>query len=178
MPATTKRTTDIQPATPDFQEVINLLAVLTEACNRIADIEAASNTGFLEIIDDYKKEFAQCQEARNKAEAALETICRSHPEWFVTAKSIKTPYGKVSFRATEHLEVTNEEATVRLIRAHLPKPLDYLRLVEEPNLESLEALDDSTLEKLMIRREKGESFSATPAKVDFGEAVKKSEARK
>jgi hypothetical protein len=175
MPPTTKRTTDIAPATPDFQEVINLLAVLTEANNRMLDIEAASNTEFLEIIDDFKKEFAQCQEARTKAEAALETICRSHPEWFVNARSIKTPYGKVSFRATARLSIANEEATVRLIKAFKPKPHDYIRLVEEPNLEALEALDDADLEKLMIKRERGESFSATPARVDFGEALKKSE---
>mgnify|MGYP006921313696 FL=1 len=37
-----KRTTDQAPATPEFQNVIDLLAVLTEASNRLADIEAAA----------------------------------------------------------------------------------------------------------------------------------------
>ena len=168
-----RRTTDEQPASPDFQEVVNLLAVFTEAANRLADIEAAANEEFAGIIDEYKKDYAQAQEASVKSEAALETICRGHPEWFVTARSIKTPYGKVQFHRGTKLVIDNEEATCRLIRATLPDlAASLIRSVEEPDKEALEVLGDEQLAALMVRRVVDDSFSATPARVDFGKAVK------
>ena len=176
---------------PDFKELVNLLAVFSEASGRLAEIEAGANAELLQLIDEHKGEYAKLQETCNKAQAALETIARSHPEWFATQRSIKTPYGKVSFRSAPSLVVENEEATVKLLRAELERtkaqrhvdaqtPVfaaqDYIRTVELPNLEALEALDDAMLAKFMVKRVVADSFSVSPAKVDFGKAVKDSAA--
>lgn len=185
---TKKRTNEtVAPEAPDFQEVVNLLAVFSEATSRLAEIEATANAQLLELIDDHKAEYSKLQEACRKAEAALEVICRSHPEWFKSAKTIKTPYGSVSFRTGTSLAVTNDEATVKLLRAEeertrTQRHLDaqtpvfdakqFIRMVELPNLEALEKLDDSTLAKFMVKRVSADSFTAKGAKVDFGKAVK------
>jgi hypothetical protein len=169
-----KRTTEQAPATPEFQNVVDLLAVLTEASNRLADIEAAANEEFQSIIDEYRKDYASAQEAATRAETALEAACRLHPEWFTSARSIKTPWGKVSFRKTTSIKVDNEEATCRLLRALLEpdEAEDYIVRTEKPNLEAMEKLTDDVLAQVMARRVHGDSFSATPQKVDFGKAVK------
>lgn len=168
------RTTEIQPATPDFEEVIRLLAVFSAASNSLREIEASANGELLELIDEFKKDYAAYQEAATKAEAALETVCRMHTEWFTAARSIKTPYGKVQFHRGTKLVIENAEATCRLLRAVLPPDLagTCIRSVEEPNKESLETWTDEELAKVMVKRVVDDSFSVTPAKVDFGKAVK------
>lgn len=172
-----KRTTEAQPDSPEFKNVIDLLAVLTESSNRLADIEAAANEEFQEIIDEFKDDYAKAQLAATQAEAALEAACRAHPEWFTSARSIKTPWGKVSFRKTSRIEVQNEEATIRLLR-HVLEPDeadDYITTVAKLNIEAMENLSEDVLREVMARRVNGDSFSATPAKIDFGKAVKESE---
>jgi len=171
----------------DFNEVVNLLAVFSEATSRLAEIEAAANSALLEIIDEHKTEYATLQEACKKSETALEGLCRSHPEWFTAARSLKTPYGRVGFRSGASLTVRDDEATVKLLRAEYERTLarreadgstavfqveDYVRVVELPNLEALEKLDDETLKKFMVARVQADSFSVTAATVNFGKAVK------
>ena len=172
---------------PDFKEMVNLLAVFSQASIRLTEIEADANSELLTLIDEHKKEYAELQEVCNRSQAALETIARSHPEWFAAQRSIKTPYGKVSFRSSPSLVVENEEATVKLLRAEQERtkaqrnvdaqtPVfpaqDFIRTVELPNLEALEAMDDATLAKFMVKRVVKDSFSVSPANVDFGKAVK------
>lgn len=186
-PEPKRRTTAAQPESPDFAEVINLLAVFSEAKTRLAELEAGANAALLELIDEHKADYAQLQETATKAETALEVLCRRHPEWFRDAKSLKTPYGKVAFRSGSSLVVKDDEATVNLLRAEeartharreaghpeeIFKAADFIRTVELPNLEALEKLDDATLKKFMVSRVNGDVFSATAAKVDFGQAVK------
>lgn len=175
-----RRTTDTPPATPDFEEVIKLLAVFSAASNTLRQIEADANGELLEMIDEFKKDYAAAQEAATKAESALETICRAHPEWFQTARSIKTPYGKVQFHRGTKLDIANAEATCRLLRATLgdeqAKP--YIRSVEEPDKEALEVLPDDQLARVMVKRVVDDSFSATAAKVDFGKAYAEAEKAK
>jgi len=172
-PEPTRRTTDQTPASPDFAEVVNLLAVFSEASARLAEIEAKANGALLELIDEHKAEYATLQEAATKSETALEGICRAHPEWFMSVKSIKTPYGKVAFRTGTSLVVKDDEATVKLLKAVMGAPAakDFIRAVELPDLEALEKLSTSELERYMIKRVSADVFSATPAKVDFGKAV-------
>jgi len=173
MPTKQKRTTYTPPPTPDFEEIINLLAIFSAASNTLREIETDANSELLEIIDDVKTDYAAAQETATKAETALETICRAHPEWFQTARSIKTPYGKVQFHRGTKLVIENPEATCRLIRAIAPdKSGECIRSVEEPDKEVLETWSDSDLDRIMVKRVVDDSFSATAAKVDFGKAVK------
>ena len=170
-------------ATADFQEMVNLLAVFSEATNQLAELETSVNAEVLEMIDDHKSDYAKLQEALTKAETALEILARKHPEWFAQKKSIKTPYGTAKLHKGTRLEVTNDEATVKLLRAEQARVLaesegytkfnaeDYIRISEVPKLEALETLDDSTLAKFMVRRVTEDKFSVTPAKLDMGKAV-------
>lgn len=169
-----KKQPDPIPPSPDFQEVVNLLAVFSQAANVLRQIEADANGELLELIDELKADYAAAQEAATRAESALETVCRAHPEWFQSARSIKTPYGKVSFHKGTRIEFDNAEATCRLLR-HVLEPDeadDYIRRVEEPDKEAMAALTDEVLKAVMARRVPEDSFSVTAAKVDFGKAVK------
>ena len=54
---------------------------------------------------------------------------------------------------------------------------DYIRVVQVPNLEALEKLDDATLGKFMVKRVVADTFKVTPAELDFGKAVKDAAAK-
>ena len=167
------KTTD----TPDFQNLVNLLAVYSEASNRLAELQADVNRQTLELIDEHKPEYAALQETLAKSEASLEMISREHPEWFgPRAKSLKTPYGIVKFHASTKLEIPNEEATLLLIERELERdpefPKDAIRTSQALNLEALERLDDSTLKRLRVTRVPNDNFSVKPATIDLGKAVK------
>ncbi len=182
-----KRTTiNPMPDGLDFLEVVSLLEILTEAATGLSEIEASANGKLLELIGQYKTEYARFQLAATTAETGLESLCRKHPEWFVSAKSITTPFGKVSFHRSTKLIIKDEEATVRLIQARAQLSLSaravkgtgevfeaetYIKTVQIPNLEALENLDDRELAEFMVTRERKDNFSASPAKVDFGKAV-------
>jgi len=156
--------------------MVNLLAVYSDASNRLTELESSANAALLTIVDEHKTEYAQLQKALTDAESALELIALAHTEWFgENRKSIKTPYGAVKFRRGAKLVVKNEEATVLLIQREgerNPEFNDYLRKVETLNIEALERCDDATLKKLRIERVVEDSFSVVPAKVDMGKAVK------
>jgi ribosomal protein L31 len=186
-----RRTTETLPQDPAFAEVVKLMALGSDAANRLAEIEAEANRLLLELIDDCRLDYAKCQSALTAAEAALEVHARAHPEWFGKAKSIKTPYGKIAFRTGTSLKVKDDEATVNLLRALEPtlnsklpegqEPFvaeDYIRTVEVPNLETLERLPDDSLKLFMVTRVVADSFSFTPAKVEFGQAVSEGDAGK
>ncbi len=184
-PAPRRNVTEKQPSHPDFATVIELMTVASEHAAKLAEIEAEANLALTELVSEFRKQYAESFRAQGDAEAAMELLCRQHPEWFDAAKSIKTPFGKVAFREGAALLVENDEATVRLLRAAEPqinarlKPgevpwiaEDYIRTIEVPNLEAMEKLPDESLEMFMVKRVVKDSFSFTPAKVDFGKAVK------
>lgn len=175
-----------QPAHPDFLTVVELLEVLSQASLGLTEIEASANSELLALVAEFKADYARFQLAATEAETRLEELCRKHPEWFGVKKSITTPYGKVAFRESTKLVLASEEATVKLLlaeaeRSQAQRAVDgtselfvanrYLKTVQVPNLEALEGLADHELARFMVRREREDSFKATPAKVDFGKAV-------
>lgn len=172
-PEPARRTTCAVPDDEAFGNVVSLMALGSDAAGRLAEIEAEANAALLEIVDEFKAEYANCQAALAKAEAALEIHCRAHKgEWFGKAKSIKTPFGKVAFREGESLLVRDDEATVRLLKAiHGIDAQAFLRVQEVPDLEALEKLDDEALKKVLVKRLRKDSFSFTPAKIEFGKVV-------
>lgn len=174
------------PDSPDFLAVVNELDILSQATTGLAEIEASANGKLLELITEYKKDYAKFQLAATLAETNLEHLCRKHPEWFVSAKSITTPYGKVSFHRSTKLVIKDAEATVRLIKAQAAlsqsqravqgtgavfEAATYINTVEVPNVEALEKLDDHELDTFMVKRERADNFKATPTGVNFGKAV-------
>ena len=174
------------PDSPDFLAVVNELDILSQATTGLAEIEASANGKLLELITEYKKDYAKFQLAATTAETNLEYLCRKHPEWFVSAKSIATPYGKVSFHRSTKLVIKDAEATLRLLLAKQAlsesqhnldgvspvfRAAPYINKIEVPNIEALEVLTDVELDEFLIKRELKDNFSATPATVNFGKAV-------
>ena len=158
-------------ATNDYQQAINLLAVLTEAQNRLDIIEAEANDALLEAIDDHKTEYAKLQDTITRTTEALETIARIHPEWFNDNKTVKTPYGSFALKKNPpKLNVKNEELTIVLIEQAGRE--DLLRQTKTLDLEALGKLTDEELAAFRINRTSDDRFEAKPAKLDMGKAVK------
>ena len=165
----------------DFKALVDLVALYSDAANQIKAMEADANAEFMEILDDRKPAYAKLQAVLTDSETALETLALKHPEWFVTRKSIKTPYGTVKLTKSTKLAVRNEEVSILLIQRALENALgkpaeqsiaDLLRTRTELNLEALEKLDDDLLKQFKIARVETQNFSIVPAVVDMGKAVK------
>jgi hypothetical protein len=162
-------------ATDQYEELIKLLAVFTEAENRINAAQNAANEALLEAVDDAKSEFAQAQKARDEAEAAVKLLSQRHPEW-LDGRTIKTPYGTVRFTRTTSLEVPDEDVTVTLIKAtrSAEELATFIRTKEVPNKQALELCTDDELKKLGVCRVVTDSIKVSAAKVDLGKAGKTS----
>jgi len=161
----------------DYNNMVDLLAVYSEASNRLEQMQAEANGELIEILDDKKPDYAKYQAALTEAETALELIARAHPEWFTTKQSIKTPYGTIKFHASKVLEIPNEEATIILIQQvesedNTIAALQLVQTKEVIDKEGLEKLDDATLKRFRIKRVPKLNFSVSPAKLDMGKAVR------
>lgn len=164
----------------EYKNMVDLLAVYSDASNQLAELEVEVNAELLSQMDDHRAEYSQLQEKLTQAETALELVALAHPEWFATRKSLKTPYGTVKFTRSTRLEVPNEEVALLLIKQHAEKadPEDeftlgaFVRTAEELNLEALEKLDDRLLRQFRINRVPTQNFKIEPARVDMGKAVK------
>lgn len=158
----------------DYQNLVNLLAIFSEATNRMLSMQAEMQGQYMELIDGSKPEYAELQAQLGEAETALESLALAHREWFPEKrKSIKTPYGTVKLTTTTVLEVPNEEATIILIEsAGEEAKSKFLRTNVEINREALEALSDAELKPFRIKRIKDQSFKVTAAQLDMGKAVK------
>lgn len=163
--------------TQDYNNLVNLLAVHSEATNRMQELQAGLQGQYLELIDSHKGEYANLQQTLSDTEAALKELALRHPEWFPeNNRSVKTPYGTAKMTASTALEIANEEATILLIEKKFGSNADaYLRRRVEVNREALEALEDAELKAIRVIRVKGDSFSVSPAKLDMGKAIKSAE---
>lgn len=164
------------PKSEDFTNLVNLLSVFSEATHRLAEMEANISSEMMNLVDDYKKDYAGMQLTLTEAERALEVIATRHPEWFTETRGLKTPYGTVKFRQSKVLVVSNEELVMEIIRRDAEKlgldPATLLRQTTELNLEALETLPDEQLHAFKIKRQVKDNFSVVAAKVDLGKAVK------
>jgi hypothetical protein len=184
----TAKKTPALPASPEFSNAVDLLAIFSDASNRLDELQAEANGELLELLDDKKPEYAKWQELLAKAEAALEVLTLKHPEWFsANRRSIKTPYGTIKLHSSSKLEVKNEELTIALIEHEAEEqaslaiatdgykpPFDaasLLRTRKELNLEALEQLDEAALKQFRVKRLTKDNFSVVPAKLDMGKAV-------
>ena len=170
MSAKPKPQSTIDAAT--YRELVDHLAMLTDASNQMARLDADIQTEITALMDGVIDEYSILQTAISEHEAAVKTIALRHPEWFATVKTLKTPYGTIGFRSTTKLEVPSEEFTLALIERLADADL-YLRTRKFLNLEALESLHDSELAALRIERITADKLTVTPAKIDLGKAVKK-----
>lgn len=160
--------------TSHYEALIDLLAVFTDADNRLAKIQTQANEALIDTLDAAKKEYAELQAARDGAEREIKDLAQRHPEWLADSRTIKTPYGSVKFTETTSLEIPNPEVTLTLIRALPDDELKnrLIRTVEEPAREAMETMKDDELASLGVRRVKTDSVSVKAARVEMGKAGK------
>ena len=162
----------------DFNRLVDLLSVYSEAGNRLAQLQAAVNEAALEIVDGHKKLYADLQKVLTETETALEAIARRHPDWFAARRTLKTPYGEVALKGNPpRLITTNEELSIVLIEAEGAKnksfrASEYLRQRTELNLETLANLSDDDLARFRVKRVQGDTFSIKAARLELGKAVR------
>ncbi len=135
IPTTTARVAVASQA--DFNKLVQLLSVYSEAEHRLAKLQAAINQAALEVIDAHRKDYTGLQKVLTETEDTVEAIARRHPDWFRGRKTLKTPYGEVALKANPPRLVTgNEELSIVLIETEGAKnqsfnPADFLRQVWE-----------------------------------------------
>jgi Bacteriophage Mu Gam like protein len=168
---------ETKPDTNTYENAVKLLAVYTDAENRLAAIQQTVDEAQLQTLDEHLEDYAKLQQAKTDAQAALEVIARAHPQWFEGERTVKTPYGSLHMQHTSALNVDDEEVTLALIEKAGRKP-DFVVDKPELNLKALSALPDEELAKYRITRVKGESCTVKAAKVQLGKAVKTATAKK
>lgn len=156
----------------DFKNLVDLMAIMAEGSARLGELENGLQQDWIDLVDARRKDYASLQFALGNAEQAIETLAFTNPQWFEKVKTLKTPYGTVAFRRTTKLEVKNEEVSILLLEQLGQDGLPFVRTAKALNLEALEKLDDSELERLRIKRVATESLTIKPTKVDLGKAVK------
>jgi hypothetical protein len=161
----------------DFAKFVELQQKHTEATNKLAALEVAINVGAQSAAQVSAPDYIVLQETVAGLEADLKALFARHPEWRGDKKSVATPYGSVDQRTVTELEVPNPAMTVALIKARGQaepsfKSADYLHVTEEPDLESLERLNNDEMAKLGINRLNSERISVKPAKMNVAKAVK------
>lgn len=162
------------PRAGDFENVINLLAVLGEANRQLAELEREIEAGYVALVAPHRERYAKLQATIGETEAALEVISRRNQQWFTETKNIKTPYGTVKFTSSSELVVADEGIAVQLIKALAGKDGEeqLLRTVQVLNREALEKLPDGELARYAILRKSKENFKVGTDIVDLGKAVK------
>lgn len=158
----------------DYKNLIDLLAVYAEATNRLDELQASVQGQLIDIVDEQRAAYAEAQAAVAQAEKALEAVTLAHPEWFSDKRrSIKTPYGTVSFRRSTKLDVPNPETSIILIEQldDKDRAATLVRSEKTLNLEALEKLTDAELRAFRIRRVTEDNFGVKAAKLDLGKAV-------
>lgn len=161
-------------ANSDYKNMVDLLAVFSEAHTRQSQLQAQLNEQFLDGVDSHKAEYAAIQHALGAAEAAIEELCRKHPEWFAKRKTLKTPYGEVKSVSSAKLLAASDDASIRLIRAAGLGDA-FIRTRDELDREALERCTDEQLACFGIRRVATETITVKPIDVDLGKAVRDAE---
>lgn len=165
------------PRTGDFENVVNLLAVLGEANRQLESLTREIESGYIGLVNPHRARYAKLQGTVSETEAALEVIARRNPQWFDDKKSVTTPFGGVKFTKSTELVVADENISVQLVLALAGRDgaAKYLRTVQVLNKEALDELGDAELAKFGIVRKSKENFKAATDVVNLGKAVKAAE---
>jgi hypothetical protein len=156
---------------PDYKNLIDLMAIFSEATARKDELENDLHQAWLDLVDARRKDYSKLQASLANAEEGIRFLAETNPQWFAKARSLKTPYGTVSFRKGSKLQVTNEEVSIVLLEQLGQEGLPFLKTEKHLVLEALEKLDEKELERLRIKRVETETFAIKTAKPDMGKAV-------
>lgn len=168
----TKSNTLPSDQTAAFKDLVNAMALITEASNRLGKLENELQEEYIGLVDARRKEYTFLQSTISKGEQAAEAIALMNPQWFETVKTVTTPYGSVKSRTTTKLEVANADVSIALLQQLGLESAPFLRVETTLNLEALEGLTDDELARVRIKRVTKENITTKPATVDLGKAVK------
>jgi phage host-nuclease inhibitor protein Gam len=175
------------PTAEDFQTALELLQILGESQDEIQNITAITNNHLRGVLDDVKPKYAKFQKLEIDALAELETICRAHPEWFESKKTLDTLFGSLSLRSTPpRLVVDNPEAALAKLKLYAERAFDhtptgdqaraaflarYIRTKEELNLDVLKGAGSTIIAVINGALVSEEKFSAKPASINLAKAT-------
>lgn len=165
-----------------------LLAEYSELSAHLSTIEAEVNQSQLTAARPLLPEHANTTARLGEIETKLRTIAVENPELFPEPKRThQTPFGAISFRASTHLEVADEDKSLLAVKLLCRRELKraslagdpprfteetLIRTREELNLEALESLNEAELLMLGIERKADEKFSVKPLEVKADKLVK------
>ena len=174
----------------DFTNLINLLAVYSEASAQMTALQSEIDQQQLDTVDEHKARYAELQKALTESEGAIKALGALHPEWFADAKkTVATPYGALASRATTRHEAPDEMRSIELIEkaaaahelrertAEAALLRSFVRVEKSLDLEALGKADAELLAKLLIVRIEDVSYTVKAAAVKLGQAVKAADKR-
>lgn len=161
----------------DFAQLVDLQRQYTETYTAMEQLEVTMNVDAQKSAEPHTAAYVVLQEELAKLDTLIKALFAKYPEWRGEKKSVTTPYGSVEQRSVVEIEIPNPKVTVTLIKARGTTDktfvaADFLRIEEEPNVESLERLDDTQLAALGASRVRRQSVSVKPAKVSAAKVVK------
>lgn len=134
-------------------------AALVEAQNRLNTVttdldrlQVALDQEVRRAPRQFEADYVVLAEERQKLETKIRELVERHPEW-LTGQTLQTPFGKVSLRRVQSLDVEDEDRTiarVQLMPAEMQEAL--LRKTVALNREGLELLEDDALAMLGVTR--------------------------
>jgi phage host-nuclease inhibitor protein Gam len=163
-----------EPENPDYKNLLDLLAIVTECENRLGSIDADIQSEYLELVDAVKEDYIALQSKKAEAEQAVEILAKRNPQWFEDEKTIKSPFGQVRSTATSAISVPSLEAALRLVKL-AGREAEFIRTREELDLNALDRLKDEELALFGLVRQRAESLTIKPARVDLGKTLKAAE---
>lgn len=148
------------------------------AQRRLGEIEASISAALAAAVAPVADEYAEVRAEAAGCERRLTEIAATHPEWR-DGQSIRTPLGRLEFRAASRLNVVNSAASILLVETLVgpQSPHECLRRCaaeqfitteKKLKLEALEGLDDGVLRAFGIFRNRSLSITVKPARPDFG----------
>jgi Bacteriophage Mu Gam like protein len=177
--------------TPAKYNLLNeLLAEHSRLSADLAAVESRVNKATIKAAEPMLPEYAQTKAVIADLESKIRSLAVENPELFPDEKKTHTtPFGAVSFRATSHLEIDDEEKIVwkikeaahqeflHALKEHRPARFiieTLIRTRETPNLEALEKFGDDELRRHFgIQRKHEEKFSVKPLEVKTDKLAKK-----
>lgn len=140
---------------------------VNEALRRMAEIDIALGEieGRLTLeINDAKAgaeaEAGPHKEARRSLEADITAFCEEHKEEFAKVRSKEFTFGLIGYRVVAKLVIKSKKACLAAMRA---LGLDsYIRVIEEPDKDAMDGLDDATLARIGASRKTEDKLRIEP----------------
>jgi phage host-nuclease inhibitor protein Gam len=144
----------------DWIEVDQRIRRMGEIDIAIEKIEGDMTLKINEIRDQYEEKAEILKAERQILEDSITTFGEDHKEEFAKVRSKDLTFGLVAYRVVRSIYIRSKDATVAALRAL--KLDQYVRIIEEPNKEAMEDLDDKILAKVGAKRKVEDKFRIEP----------------